>query len=109
MSNLKQNECCHVLEKCLVKGNSYNDLQLNRFWRQGYSFPLGSSIQEGGVNFSVFSTCDLLELLLFDNPTAPGPSKVIALDPELNKTCHYWHIFVPELKCGQVYAYRPRY
>lgn len=44
--------------------------------------------------------------LLFDTPESPHPAKIIHLDPMRNKTFHYWHIFVPELYPGQVYAYR---
>lgn len=58
------------------------------------------------MNFSLYSTCDQLDLLLFDAPESPQPTEVISLDPHKNKTFNYWHIFVPELCAGQVYAYR---
>lgn len=47
-----------------------------------------------------------MELLLFDSPEALKPSDVILLDPKTNRTFYYWHIFIPGLKAGQVYAYR---
>lgn len=73
----------------------------------GRSFPLGASICAGGVNFSVFSsTCETLELLLFDVPDAAEPAQVILFDPHKHKTYHYWHMFVPGLRSGQIYAYR---
>jgi isoamylase len=75
--------------------------------RSGESAPLGATVRDGGVNFSVFSRdADLLELLLFDDANAVKPATVIALDHGRHRTYHYWHVFVPDLKAGQVYAYR---
>jgi isoamylase len=73
----------------------------------GRSSPLGASILDGGVNFSLFSrTATGVELLLFKRSEDPTPSQVIALDPVENRSYHYWHRFVPGLKAGQLYAYR---
>ncbi|PMB15552.1 glycogen debranching protein GlgX [Fischerella thermalis] len=73
----------------------------------GRSFPLGATISPEGVNFCVYSAhCTGLELLLFDTPKDAQPTQVIQFDPKLHKTVHYWHIFVPGLKAGQIYAYR---
>jgi len=47
-----------------------------------------------------------MELLLFDLPESTRPSRVIPFDPRVNRTYHYWHIFVPHIGAGQVYAYR---
>ena len=73
----------------------------------GASAPLGATVQRDGVNFSVYSkNATLLELLLFDSEDAVSPSRVISLDPRDHRTYHYWHVFVPELKAGQIYALR---
>ncbi len=73
----------------------------------GESFPLGATVNPDGVNFCVFSqNAEAIELLLFDTPNASQPVQTIKLDPVLNKTCYYWHIFVPGIKAGQIYAYR---
>ncbi len=73
----------------------------------GQSFPIGSSLQKEGVNFSLFSkNADGIDLLLFDNANDTEPTQIIKLDPVVNKTYHYWHIFVSELKAGQLYGYR---
>lgn len=73
----------------------------------GCSHPLGATVYPDGVNFSLFSRKSTgVDLLLFDSPDAPAPSNVISLDPGINQTYHYWHIFVPRLRAGQVYAYR---
>ena len=73
----------------------------------GRSFPLGATILPGGVNFSVFSRrATRVELLLFNDAAATQPTRVIDLDPRTHRTYHYWHVFVPGLGPGQVYAYR---
>jgi len=48
----------------------------------------------------------MIELLQFDNQNASKPSKVIQLDPDYHRTYHYWHVFIPKIKPGQIYAYR---
>ena len=73
----------------------------------GRSFPLGARVTARGVNFSVYSKgSTALDLLLFDHPADPAPARVIRFDTQRNRTYHYWHIFVPGLKAGQLYAYR---
>jgi glycogen operon protein len=73
----------------------------------GKSFPLGATLYPDGVNFSVYSkTSTGLELLLFDGVDEPSPSRVLALDPRVNRTFHYWHIFVQGLQAGQIYGFR---
>jgi glycogen operon protein len=73
----------------------------------GHCYPLGASVCRDGVNFCVFSkNCTALELLLFDGPGEPQPARVIHLDPVRNRTFYYWHVFVPQLGAGQLYAYR---
>jgi len=74
---------------------------------EGRSFPLGATVLGGGVNFSVFSReASRVDLLLFDDPAAAHPARVIELDPRSHRTYHYWHVFVPGIPPGQVYAYR---
>lgn len=75
----------------------------------GSSNPPGATVHHDGVNFSVFSRNSThMELLLFDSPNSPSPSACIPFDPAVNHTYHYWHMFVPHVKAGQVYAYRAR-
>ncbi len=74
---------------------------------RGKSAPLGASMCEGGVNFSVFSkNATQIDLLLFHDEGSAEPARVIALDPHRHRTYHYWHAFVADLEPGQVYAYR---
>src|SRR5262249_19739297 len=62
---------------------------------------------DGGVNFSLYSrTATSVELLLFDREDDPRPSRMIPVDPVANRTYHYWHVFVPGVRPGQIYGYR---
>lgn len=73
----------------------------------GISHPVGATVYPDGVNFCIYSKrAQLIELLLFDAPEAAKPERIIQLDPRLNKTSYYWHVFVPNIGAGQVYGYR---
>jgi glycogen operon protein len=73
----------------------------------GRSFPIGATLESGGVNFSVFSrTARQIDLLLFDRADDPSPARVISIDPCTNRSYHYWHVFVPGVLAGQVYGFR---
>lgn len=43
---------------------------------------------------------------MFDSVDDPRPARVLAFDPRRNRTFYYWHMFVPGLTAGQLYAYR---
>jgi len=69
--------------------------------------PLGATLQPGGVNFSVYSkNAQIVELLLFDSEEDSKPAWAITLDSRRHRTYYYWHVFVPDLMPGQVYAFR---
>jgi glycogen operon protein len=73
----------------------------------GRSAPLGATVVDGGVNFSLYSRdATHVELLLFKGVDDAQPADSIALDPSVNRTYHYWHVFVPHLHPGQLYGYR---
>src|SRR6201981_3621994 len=73
----------------------------------GRSAPLGATVSSDGVNFSLYSRdASGIELLFFDHKDDGCPSLVIRLDPTTNRTYHYWHVFVPGLRVGQLYGYR---
>src|SRR5207302_8042112 len=73
----------------------------------GRSAPLGATVSSDGINFSVYSrTASGLDLLFFDREDDPCPSRAIQIDPYTNRTYHYWHVFVPKTRAGQIYAYR---
>jgi len=75
--------------------------------KEGQSYPLGATVCADGTNFSVYSKHAAgIELLLFDGVDDAWPKRVISIDPATNRTYHYWHVFVPGVKAGQIYGYR---
>jgi len=73
----------------------------------GRSHPIGARVYPDGVNFCVFSkNCTTLELLFFDDVDDARPSYVFTFDPRRNRTFYYWHMFIPGVRAGQLYAYR---
>jgi isoamylase len=75
--------------------------------QKGFPHPLGATPDKDGVNFSLFSeNATAVELLLFRRHDDPTPFQTIQLDPRLNKTFHFWHVYVRGLPPGTHYAYR---
>jgi glycogen operon protein len=73
----------------------------------GRSAPLGATVSYDGVNFSLYSRgASRIELLFFDREDDVHPARVIPFDPSINRTYHYWHVFVPCVQAGQLYGYR---
>src|SRR3954451_12863500 len=73
----------------------------------GQGAPIGATVVDGGVNFSVFSRrAQGVELLLFDGVGDAKPSRVVAFEPATHRTYHYWHAFLPGVRPGQIYGYR---
>ena len=73
----------------------------------GKPLPLGATVSENGVQFSIFSrhaTAVVLQLFAASNDR--DPSLEIVLDPQTNKTGDIWHIFVEGIGAGQLYGYR---
>jgi glycogen operon protein len=73
----------------------------------GQSHPLGATLMHGGANFNIYSrSASSVELLLFDREDSDRPARSFRLDPYLNRNYHYWHVFVPGIEHGQIYAWR---
>ena len=73
----------------------------------GRAYPLGAHRARGGTNFSVWSrTAAQVDLVFFDDVDDPAPSRVIPLDRLQNRTSYFWHVLVPHVETGQVYAWR---
>ncbi|MCL6260175.1 glycogen debranching protein GlgX [Aquiflexum sp. TKW24L] len=73
----------------------------------GHSFPVGPNFSSQGVNFCIFSKNAIwVELLFFENADDVEPSHTFRLEPSINKTYYYWHIFIYKVKLGQLYGYR---
>ncbi len=55
---------------------------MNPVGKAGHSSPLGATVVDGGVNFSLFSrSATGVELLFFDREDDARPARVIRLDP----------------------------
>ena len=75
--------------------------------RVGQSAPLGATVSPNGTNFSLYSSAaTTVELLLFDKEDDARPACVVPLDAAVNRTYHYWHVFIPGVRGGQLYGYR---
>ncbi len=73
----------------------------------GYAYPIGATLDEYGVNFSVFARrATSVELLLFDKDDEKHPIQVIQLDSKKHRTFHFWHVYVHGIGSGIRYAYR---
>ena len=69
----------------------------------GNSYPLGATVVDGGVNFSLFSAhAQQVELCLFDSKSEEEIARVLLPDC----TNQVWHGFVPGLEAGALYGYR---
>ena len=72
----------------------------------GKPYPIGPTWDGAGVNFSIFSeNATGVELCLFDWPDGKNE---IAKIPLREKTGEIWHIYLPEVRPGQLYGYRVR-
>ena len=70
----------------------------------GYPYPLGATWLGNGVNFALFSeTATSVELCLFDNIEASEENIRI---PVTEHTDQVWHLFLPDLRPGQLYGFR---
>ncbi len=70
----------------------------------GYPYPLGATWLGNGVNFALFSEhATSVDLCLFDSMEAPEENVRI---PVTEHTDQVWHIFLPEVRPGQLYGYR---
>jgi len=88
----------------VFENGSSSPLGARLLLRQGFG---GQALANVGVNFSVFSKhATGIQLLLFDHVDDPKPARTVRLDPSANRTYHYWHVFLPHVKPGQLYGYR---
>src|SRR5512133_3773978 len=70
----------------------------------GYPYPLGATWLGNGVNFALFSEhATSVDLCLFDSMDAREEDVRI---PVTEHTDQVWHIFLPEVRPGQIYGYR---
>ncbi len=74
---------------------------------EGSTSPLGATVIDGGVNFSIYSrSASSFDLLFYDHEDDLKPSQTFCLNAEQNRTYHYWHVFVHGARAGQLYGWR---
>ncbi len=84
--------------------STYSSIQVLK----GKPYPLGATLQRGGVNFALFSShATDVNLVLFRN-SEHEPVIELPLDPRIHKIGNIWHIFVRNLEAGTRYGYRLR-
>ncbi len=72
--------------------------------RPGKPHPLGATWDGEGVNFALFSQHAAgVELCLFESASSPAESARI---PLIERTNGVWHIYLPDVRPGQLYGYR---
>ena len=72
--------------------------------RPGHPYPLGATWDGEGVNFALFSeNATGVELCLFDRPDQEKETHTIRIEERTNQI---WHVFLPEVRPGQLYGYR---
>ncbi len=70
----------------------------------GYPYPLGATWLGNGVNFAIFSEhATSVDLCLFDKLDAQQENIRI---PMTEHTDQVWHVFLPDVKPGQLYGFR---
>jgi len=70
----------------------------------GKPYPLGSTYDGKGVNFALYANnASGVELCLFDSIDEKKASIVIDM---IERSHQVWHVYIPELKPGQLYGYR---
>lgn len=70
----------------------------------GQPYPLGTTWDGAGVNFALFSeNAEAVELCLFDGP---GGKQEVARIRVREHNDQVWHVYLPEVRPGQLYAYR---
>jgi len=74
-----------------------------RIW-PGNPYPLGATWNGEGVNFALFSeNATAVELCLFERPNDPRETHRIRIE---ECTDYVWHVYLPEIRPGQLYGYR---
>ncbi len=82
---------------------SHTETMLTSIW-PGRPYPLGATWDGQGVNFALFAErATRVELCLFDSVDTPHAAARITM-PERSEGV--WHVYLPNLRPGQLYAYR---
>jgi isoamylase len=70
----------------------------------GHPYPLGATWMGNGVNFALFSAhATSVDLCLFDSLDAVKETVRIPITEQTNQV---WHVFLPDVRPGQLYGFR---
>ena len=70
----------------------------------GSPYPLGATWDGAGVNFALYAeNATGVELCLFNNQDDATEAVKIKVT---ERSYHVWHVYLPEIKPGQLYGYR---
>ena len=74
--------------------------------KAGHRYPTGATAGDEGTNFCVFSRhASAVQLLLYEKPDSSRPFQVIDLDPVINRTFFFWHVFVEGMTGQEMISY----
>ena len=83
------------------------DVHSHPSFQFNHLLPYGAVIQDGGVQFVVFSrNATEMRLLLYHDVNDREPSEVINFDRSQNRWGDIWSIFIPNLEPGQLYHFQ---
>ncbi len=72
-----------------------------------YQPPFGATLQDSGVQFSVFSrSATAMRLLLYNKVTDREPAEVIEFDRDTDRWGDVWSLNVPGIDSGQLYHFQ---
>ena len=72
----------------------------------GHRYPAGATAAADGVNFCIFSRhATAVSLLLYEKPDSDSPFQIIDLDPTLNRTFFFWHVYVEGMSGEEKISY----
>ncbi|RYE21032.1 MAG: hypothetical protein EOP45_10170 [Sphingobacteriaceae bacterium] len=75
-----------------------------RQYKSGHPFPLGATYDGKGTNFAIYSeNAEAIDLCLFNFLEDDTDSIKISFK---ERTHHVWHMYLPDVKPGQLYGYR---
>jgi isoamylase len=78
---------------------------MRQIW-PGSPYPQGATWDGAGVNFARFSEhATAIDLCLFDSPESGDAVTTIRLTEQTDQG---WHVYLPEVRAGQLYGYRVR-
>jgi len=78
-----------------------------RFMQFRYPLPYGALLQEGGVQFVVYSrSARAMRVLLYKRVSDRDPYRVVDFNPATDRWGDIWSVFVPELDAGTLYHFQ---